>query len=146
MSFSAARCLDRPLFLLPNIWLCSQHPGRCQHRGLPKHRTGLPAAAGKDPQFSDDSGVLPPRNTPAAYWLLFIVAVQPENFPYKEEISALSTVCLVLIVLLFIGCILGFKVTSPQVTETEPLPLSGLSKYCVENHVIHSHPHQSPLP
>ncbi|KAI3361482.1 hypothetical protein L3Q82_013630 [Scortum barcoo] len=33
----------------------------------------------------------------------------PDNFPYKEEIAALSNVCLVLIVLLFIGCILSFK-------------------------------------
>ncbi|RVE62210.1 hypothetical protein OJAV_G00154760 [Oryzias javanicus] len=33
----------------------------------------------------------------------------PDNFPYKEEVAALSNVCLVLIVLLFIGCILGFK-------------------------------------
>lgn len=37
--------------------------------------------------------------------------VQPDNFPYKEEVGALSNVCLALIVLLFIGCILGFKVT-----------------------------------
>ncbi|XP_019711883.1 lysosomal-associated transmembrane protein 4B-like isoform X1 [Hippocampus comes] len=33
----------------------------------------------------------------------------PDNFPYKEEIAALSNVCLVLIVLIFISCILGFK-------------------------------------
>ncbi|XP_068426352.1 lysosomal-associated transmembrane protein 4B-like isoform X2 [Clinocottus analis] len=33
----------------------------------------------------------------------------PDNFPYKEEIAALSNLCLVLIVLLFIGSILGFK-------------------------------------
>ncbi|KAG7237306.1 hypothetical protein INR49_032489 [Caranx melampygus] len=36
-------------------------------------------------------------------------AYKPDNFPYKEEIAALSNVCLVLMVLLFIGCILGFK-------------------------------------
>ena len=36
--------------------------------------------------------------------------MQPDNFPYKEEIAALSNVCLVLIVLLFISSILGFKV------------------------------------
>lgn len=35
---------------------------------------------------------------------------QPDNFPYKDEIAALSNVCLVLLVLLFISCILGFKV------------------------------------
>ncbi|CAL8286984.1 unnamed protein product [Merluccius merluccius] len=33
----------------------------------------------------------------------------PDNFPYKEEVAALSSLCLVLIVLLFIGCILAFK-------------------------------------
>uniref|UniRef100_A0AAQ4QT81 Lysosomal-associated transmembrane protein 4B n=1 Tax=Gasterosteus aculeatus aculeatus TaxID=481459 RepID=A0AAQ4QT81_GASAC len=33
----------------------------------------------------------------------------PDNFPYKEEIAALSNVCLVLTVLLFIGSILSFK-------------------------------------
>uniref|UniRef100_A0A146ZYA8 Lysosomal-associated transmembrane protein 4B n=1 Tax=Fundulus heteroclitus TaxID=8078 RepID=A0A146ZYA8_FUNHE len=33
----------------------------------------------------------------------------PDNFPYKEEVAALSNICLVLIVLLFIGCIIGFK-------------------------------------
>ncbi|XP_061675941.1 lysosomal-associated transmembrane protein 4B-like isoform X2 [Syngnathoides biaculeatus] len=33
----------------------------------------------------------------------------PDNFPYKEDIAALSTVCLILIVLMFISCILGFK-------------------------------------
>ncbi|XP_035622502.1 lysosomal-associated transmembrane protein 4B-like isoform X1 [Oncorhynchus keta] len=33
----------------------------------------------------------------------------PENFPYKEDIMAMSNVCLVFIVLLFIGCILTFK-------------------------------------
>ncbi|XP_057691212.1 lysosomal-associated transmembrane protein 4B-like [Corythoichthys intestinalis] len=33
----------------------------------------------------------------------------PDNFPYKDEIAALSNVCLVLIVLIFISCILGFK-------------------------------------
>lgn len=36
--------------------------------------------------------------------------VQPDNFPYKEGIAAVSNICLILIVLLFIGCILGFKV------------------------------------
>lgn len=41
---------------------------------------------------------------------VLVIPVQPDNFPYKEEIAALSNVCLVLIVLLFIGCILGFKV------------------------------------
>ncbi|KAM8847199.1 lysosomal-associated transmembrane protein 4B-like isoform 1-T1 [Synchiropus picturatus] len=35
--------------------------------------------------------------------------LQPDNFPYKEEIAALSNVCLVLLVLLFISCILAFK-------------------------------------
>ncbi|KAM9798672.1 lysosomal-associated transmembrane protein 4B-like [Neosynchiropus ocellatus] len=35
--------------------------------------------------------------------------LQPDNFPYKEEIAALSNVCLVLMVLLFISCILAFK-------------------------------------
>lgn len=48
---SAARCLDYPIFLLPNIRLCSQHPGGRQHRGLPQHRTGLPAAAGRKRRF-----------------------------------------------------------------------------------------------
>ncbi|KAL4617034.1 lysosomal-associated transmembrane protein 4B [Arapaima gigas] len=33
----------------------------------------------------------------------------PGNFPYKEEIMSMNNVCLVLIVLLFIGCILVFK-------------------------------------
>ncbi|XP_077577207.1 lysosomal-associated transmembrane protein 4B-like isoform X2 [Stigmatopora nigra] len=33
----------------------------------------------------------------------------PDNFPYKDEIAALSNVCLVLVVLVFISCILGFK-------------------------------------
>ncbi|XP_061804919.2 lysosomal-associated transmembrane protein 4B-like [Nerophis lumbriciformis] len=33
----------------------------------------------------------------------------PDNFPYKEDIAALSNVCLVLVVLLFISCILAFK-------------------------------------
>ncbi|XP_054638355.1 lysosomal-associated transmembrane protein 4B-like [Dunckerocampus dactyliophorus] len=33
----------------------------------------------------------------------------PDNFPYKEEIAALSNVCMVLVVLLFISCILAFK-------------------------------------
>lgn len=41
---------------------------------------------------------------------VFLIPPQPENFPYKEEVAALSNVCLVVIVLLFIGCILGFKV------------------------------------
>lgn len=36
--------------------------------------------------------------------------LQPGNFPYKEEIMDMN-VCLVFIVLLFIGCILAFKVT-----------------------------------
>lgn len=40
-----------------------------------------------------------------------LLPLQPENFPYKDEIAALSNVCLVLIVLLFISCILAFKVT-----------------------------------
>ncbi|MEQ2245912.1 Lysosomal-associated transmembrane protein 4B, partial [Ilyodon furcidens] len=33
----------------------------------------------------------------------------PDNFPYKDEVTGLSNICLVLIVLLFIGCIIGFK-------------------------------------
>lgn len=33
----------------------------------------------------------------------------PESFPYRDDIMNLSRVCLVLIVLLFIGCILAFK-------------------------------------
>ncbi|KAK5614357.1 Lysosomal-associated transmembrane protein 4B [Crenichthys baileyi] len=33
----------------------------------------------------------------------------PDNFPYKEEVTALSNICLVLSVLLFIGCIICFK-------------------------------------
>ncbi|XP_010769920.1 lysosomal-associated transmembrane protein 4B-like, partial [Notothenia coriiceps] len=33
----------------------------------------------------------------------------PDNFPYKEEIAALSNICLALIVLIFIGSILFFK-------------------------------------
>lgn len=43
-----------------------------------------------------------------------LVFSQPDNFPYKEEIAALSNVCLVLIVLIFISCILGFKVRLPH--------------------------------
>lgn len=39
--------MDHPIFLLPNIWLCSKHPGCRQHCGLPKHNTGLPATTGK---------------------------------------------------------------------------------------------------
>ena len=35
---------------------------------------------------------------------------QPGNFPYRDEIMDMN-VCLVFIVLLFIGCILAFKVT-----------------------------------
>lgn len=48
-------------------------------------------------------------NDPSAGFV-FLTPVQPDNFPYKEEIAALSNVCLVFIVLLFIGSILGFKV------------------------------------
>ncbi|XP_048881940.1 lysosomal-associated transmembrane protein 4B [Brienomyrus brachyistius] len=33
----------------------------------------------------------------------------PGNFPYKEEFMSMNSACLMLIVLLFIGCILGFK-------------------------------------
>ncbi|XP_066547291.1 lysosomal-associated transmembrane protein 4B [Amia ocellicauda] len=33
----------------------------------------------------------------------------PGNFPYKEEIMSMNVMCLVLIVLIFIGCILAFK-------------------------------------
>ncbi|MBN3315299.1 MATN2 protein, partial [Atractosteus spatula] len=33
----------------------------------------------------------------------------PGNFPYKEEIMSMNAMCLVLIVLIFIGCILAFK-------------------------------------
>ncbi|KAK0131865.1 Lysosomal-associated transmembrane protein 4B [Merluccius polli] len=33
----------------------------------------------------------------------------PDNFPYKEEVAALSSLCLLLVVLLFISCILAFK-------------------------------------
>lgn len=51
LSVSAASCLDYPLFLLPNFWLCSQHVGRCEHCGLPKHHSGLPAATGERPSW-----------------------------------------------------------------------------------------------
>lgn len=46
---SAASCLDHPIFLLPNFWLCSQHISCCEHCGLPKYHTRLPAATGEKP-------------------------------------------------------------------------------------------------
>lgn len=103
----AACCLDHPFFLLPNIWLCSQHPGGRQHRGLPQHHPGLPAAAGRNGSF-----LWPQRGYffAANSILPSFFPWQPDNFPYKDEIAALSNVCLVLLVLLFISCILGFKV------------------------------------
>lgn len=38
---------------------------------------------------------------------------QPGTFPYKEDIMSTNNMCLVFAVLIFIGCILSFKV-SPQ--------------------------------
>lgn len=35
---------------------------------------------------------------------------QPETFPYKEDLMSTNNICLVLAVLVFIGCILAFKV------------------------------------
>lgn len=49
VSVSVASCLDHSVFLLPNLWLCSQHIGCCEHRGLPKYNTGLPATTGEKP-------------------------------------------------------------------------------------------------
>lgn len=36
---------------------------------------------------------------------------QPGTFPYKEDIMSTNNMCLVFAVLLFIGCILSFKVS-----------------------------------
>lgn len=111
--------MDHPIFLLPNIWLCSKHPGCRQHCGLPKHNTGLPAATGKKPlvfhlceyTFSIDlAGILFEMHS--NFFAVYVYLIQPDNFPYKDEIAALSNLCLVLIVLLFISCILSFKVLS----------------------------------
>lgn len=37
---------------------------------------------------------------------------QPGTFPYKEDIMSTNNMCLVFAVLIFIGCILSFKVSS----------------------------------
>lgn len=36
---------------------------------------------------------------------------QPGTFPYKEDIMSTNNLCLVFAVLIFIGCILSFKVS-----------------------------------
>lgn len=47
-------------------------------------------------------------------WNVFICIplFQPGTFPYKEDIMSTNNMCLVFAVLLFIGCILSFKVSS----------------------------------
>lgn len=144
LSVSAASSLDHPLFLLPNFWLCPQHTSGCEHRGLPKHHSGLPAATGERPcekavlLLSSQCGYIMTDHTvihiiaatlvfpnwlsaPCADLLLtvFLWFPQPDNFPYKEEIAALSNVCLVLIVLIFISCILGFKVKLSYIFDSQ---------------------------
>lgn len=42
---------------------------------------------------------------------LFLL-MQPNNFPYKEEIMSVNPTCLVVIILLFISIILAFKVSA----------------------------------
>lgn len=136
VSLSAACRLDHPVLLLPDFWLCSEHPGGRQHRGLPKHHSGLPAAAGEEARlvFLSVKDVWLLSCVMCQLWLtgvpvisndlsavnVLLTRVQPDNFPYKEEIGALSHVSLVLVVLLFIGCILSFKV----LLSTEALLLS----------------------
>jgi hypothetical protein len=57
---------------------------------------------------------------------------QPENFPYKEDIMAMSNVCLVFIVLLFIGSILTFKVTATELTHTHIIFIT----YCMSDKTV----------
>lgn len=42
----------------------------------------------------------------------FFLLMQPNNFPYKEEIMSVNPTCLVVIILLFISIILAFKVSA----------------------------------
>nr|XP_015213325.1 PREDICTED: lysosomal-associated transmembrane protein 4B [Lepisosteus oculatus] len=63
----------------------------------------------------------------------------PGNFPYKEEIMSMNAMCLVLIVLIFIGCILAFKVTLLAIPCYNPFfILSSL-----EQHHLSSEQHNS---
>lgn len=42
--------------------------------------------------------------------MIIFIILQPGTFPYKEDLMSTNNMCLVLAVLLFIGCILAFKV------------------------------------
>lgn len=46
--------------------------------------------------------------------------LQPETFPYKEDMMSANHMCLVFAVLLFIGGILSFKVTSDAIQTHWP--------------------------
>ncbi|KAG2464833.1 MATN4 protein, partial [Polypterus senegalus] len=50
----------------------------------------------------------------------------PSNFPYKEEIMSMNPTCLVLIVLLFIGVILAFKMNTRLIRITSMLLFQSL--------------------
>lgn len=49
---------------------------------------------------------------------------QPGTFPYKEDIMSANNMCLVFAVLIFIGGILSFKVSSGSYSRSEPGPVS----------------------
>lgn len=54
--------------------------------------------------------------------LLISSFIQPGTFPYKEDIMSTNNVCLVFAVLLFIGCILSFKVSLHSFCVTTDSP------------------------